>query len=169
MSGEHPRPIFGFLWPQSDPNAPLDDAYRQVRLVRVPGRGPLRIALLIAATAGLTALTGSAITAAIGTSWPLLIPVSALIATFLVLLLRSWSIGTYVNDTGIVVQRLLGTSATRWADVREVMDESGHVVVTLRSGQRVSTHVSRRSLDLLGRAEAYDMAKITLQRWGEHR
>lgn len=169
MTGEHPRPIFGFLWPQRDPNAPVDDAYEQVRLIRVPGRGPLRIAMLVSGTAGLTLLTGTAITAAIGTSWVLLVPVSALIATFLVLLLRAWSIGTYVNDAGIAVQRLLRTDSARWTDVSEVMDESGLVIVTLRSGRRFSTHISRRSLDLIGRAEAYDMAKLTLQRWGEHR
>lgn len=168
MNREHPRPIFGFLWPQPDPNAPVDDAYEQVRLVRVPGRGPLRIAMLVAATVGLTLLTGTALTAAIGTAWPLLIPVAALIATFLVLLLRSWSLGTYVNDAGIAVQRLLRTDSARWTDVSEVMDESGLVIVTLRSGRWFSTHISRRSLDLIGRAEAYDMAKLALQRWGEH-
>ena len=169
MNRDHRRPIFGFLWPQPDPNAPVDDAYEQVRLVRVPGRGPLRIAILVAGTVGLTLLTGTALTAAIGTSWPLLIPVAALIATFLVLLLRSWSIGTYVNDAGIAVQRLLRTDSARWSDVSEVMDESGLVIVTLRSGRRFSTHISRRSIDLLGRSEAYDMAKLSLQRWGELR
>ena len=49
------------------------------------------------------------------------------------------------------------------------MDESGLVIVTLRSGRRFSTHISRRSIDLLGRSEAYDMAKLSLQRWGELR
>ena len=70
MNREHRRPIFGFLWPQPDPNAPVDDAYEQVRLARVPSRGPLRIAILVAGTVGLTLLTGTALTAAIGTSWP---------------------------------------------------------------------------------------------------
>jgi hypothetical protein len=49
------------------------------------------------------------------------------------------------------------------------MDESGLVVVTLRDGRRIRTHIGRRSLDLVGRAEQYDMAKLALQRWGEHR
>ncbi len=169
MTQEHPRPILGFLWPRPDPSAPVDEAYVQVRLVRVPTRGPLRIALLVTGTAGLTMLTGSALSAAIGTSWVLLFPVSALIATFLVLLLRCWSVGTYVNDAGIAVQRLLGTDSARWAQVRDVVDESGVVIVTLRDGRRFSTHISRRSLDLIGRAEAYDMAKLALQRWGEQR
>ena len=74
-----------------------------------------------------------------------------------------------VNDAGIAVQRLLRTDSARWSDVSEVMDESGLVIVTLRSGRRFSTHISRRSIDLLGRSEAYDMAKLSLQRWGEHR
>ena len=96
-------------------------------------------------------------------------PVSGLIASFLVLLLRCWSVGTYVNDAGIAVQRLLGTDSVRWAQVREVMDESGLVIVTLRDGRRLGTHISRRSLDLIGRPEAYDMAKLAVQRWGEQR
>ena len=29
------KPIFGFLWPKPDPNAPVDGAYRQVRRVRI--------------------------------------------------------------------------------------------------------------------------------------
>lgn len=169
MTQEHRRPIFGFLWPRADPNAPVDEQYVQVRLVRVPGRGPLRIAILVAATVGLTMLTGTALTAAIGTSWLLLFPVSALIATFLVLLLRGWSLGTYVNDAGIAVQRLFRTDSARWSEVRTVTDESGLVIVTLRDGRRLSTHISSRSLDLLGRAEQFDMAKLALQRWGEHR
>ncbi|NQW71120.1 MAG: PH domain-containing protein [Actinobacteria bacterium] len=135
----------------------------------MPSRGPLRIALLVTGTAGLTMLTGSALSAAIGTSWVLLVPVSALIATFLVLLLRCWSVGTYVNDAGIAVHRLFRTDSARWPEVRDVMDESGSVIVTLRDGRRLSTHISRRSLDLIGRAEAYDMAKLALQRWGEQR
>jgi hypothetical protein len=135
----------------------------------VPNRGPLRIALLVVGTAGLTMLTGSALSAAIGTSILLLIPVSALIATFLVLLLRCWSVGTYVNDAGIAVQRLLATDSARWAQIRDVMDESGVVIITLRDGRRIRTHISRRSPDLIGRAEAYDMAKLALQRWGDQR
>ena len=98
MTEEQPRPILGFLWPRPDSSAPVDEAYVQVRLIRVPSRGPLRVALLVAGTAGLTMIAGSALSAAIGTSWLLLIPVSALLATFLVLLLRCWSVGTYVND-----------------------------------------------------------------------
>jgi hypothetical protein len=169
VNKEHPRPILGFLWPRPDPNAPVDEAYVQVRLIRVPSRGPLRIALLVAGTAGLTMLAGSALSAATGTSWLLLFPVSALLATFLVLLLRCWSVGTYVNDSGIAVQRLLGTDSARWAQIRDVMDESGLVIVTLRDGRPLRTHISRRSLDLIGRPEAYDMAKLALQRWGDQR
>ena len=169
MRQEHPRPIYGFLWPRADPRAPVDEGYVQVRLIRVPSRGPMRIILLVAGTVGLMMLTGSALSAAVGTSWLLLFPVSALIATYLVLLLRCWSVGTYVNDAGIAVQRLLGTDSARWAQVRDVMDESGLVIVTLRDGRRLRTHIDRRSLDLIGRAEQYDMAKLALQRWGEHR
>ena len=44
------KPIFGFLWPRPDPNAPVDEAYRQVRGVRVAPRGPIRLTALVIAT-----------------------------------------------------------------------------------------------------------------------
>ena len=168
MSVDHPRPIFWFLWPQPDPNEPLDGDARQVRLIRIPGRGPLRVLLLASATIALAVVTGTAIMAAIGTSWLLLFPVSALIATFLVLLLRAWTIGTYVNDERLAVQRLFGTDAVRWNDVRNVVDGDGAVLVTMRSGHVIRTHISRRSIDILWSGEGFDAAKLALQRWGEH-
>jgi hypothetical protein len=43
------------------------------------------------------------------------------------------------------------------------------VIVRTRSGRAFDTTISLRSLDILGRREAYDMAKLALQRWGERR
>lgn len=167
MTTEFRRPIFWFLWPQPDPRAAVDGNFVQVRPVRIPGRGSIRVVLLGLVTAGIVILSGTAIMAAIATSWLLLIPVSALIATFLVLNLRAWSVGTYVNDAGIAVQRLLGTRNARWTQVQSVDDINGHVMVTLRDGQVFSTHIARFSTDLLGSSERYDIAKLALERWGE--
>jgi hypothetical protein len=169
MSTEYRRPIFWFLWPQPDAHAPVDGDYVQERLVRIPERGPVRVLLLALTTAGLAILTGTSIMAAIGTSWLLLFPVSALIATFLVLTLRGWSVGTYVNDAGIAVQRLFGTRYAQWTEVRSVDDINGRVIVTLRDGQVITTHIARLSADLLGSRERYDMAKLALERWGVQR
>lgn len=162
---EPQRPIFGFLWPRPDPR--LDEAAVQERLVRVPARGWLRLTLLVGASLLLVTVTASTLTAAIGTHLLFLLPAAAVLATFWVLLVRAWAIGTFVNDRGVVVVSLLATRAAAWPDVASVRDIDGHVELHLRRGEVMNTHVRRHSVDLLGRAEAYDIARLALQRWGE--
>ncbi len=161
------RPLLGFLWPQ--PEVPRDGDAVQSRLIRVPARGPARLALLVLASLGLVVVTASALLAAIGTTWWLVLPAAAVIATFWVLLLRAWTVGTYVNDLGVVDQRLLGVGAARWSAVSRVDDVDGRVVVTTRDGRVFETHVRLRSLDIWGRAERYDIAKTALRNWAEQR
>ena len=162
------RPIFGFLWPDRTPAA-LDDDYVQERMIRIPTRGGLALAAPTVVTLLLVTLAASAIISAAGTSWVLVIPVSVILATLTVLVLRAWTVGTYVNDAGIAVQRLLRTVSARWSDVEAVYEEAGRVVVRTRGGRAFDTTIALRSLDILGRHEAYDMAKLQLQRWGERR
>jgi hypothetical protein len=162
------RPIFGFLWPDRTPTA-LDGDYVQERLIRIPTRSAVTLIVLMLASLLLVSLAGSAIIAAAATSWLLVIPVAVILATLTVLMLRAWTIGTYVNDAGIAVQRLLRTVAARWDDVEAVYEQDGRVIVRTRSGRAFDTTISLRSLDILGRREAYDMAKLALQRWGERR
>lgn len=137
------------------------------RLTRIPARGPVRVALLIVATLALVGLTGSAVMAALATGWLVVLPVAAVLATFWVLTLRAWTIGTYCNTTGVVVRGLFSTRIATWESVERVDDVDGRVRMTLRDGQRIDTHVTRHGLDLAGRAEAFDIAKLALQHFGE--
>lgn len=162
------RPIFGFLWPDRAPTA-LDGDYVQQRMIRVPSRSALALVVLAVASLLLVTLAGSAIIAAAGTNWLLVIPVALILATLTVLMLRAWTVGTYVNDAGIAVQRLLRTVSARWDDVAAVYEEGGRVIVRTRAGRAFDTTIARRSLDILGRHEAFDMAKLQLQHWGERR
>jgi len=174
------KPLFGFLWPKPDPNAPLDDAFRQVRKVRITPRGPLRIAALVVATAGMVTTTGSFMLAAVtaGLSPTTLIG-AALTATLLVAILRGWVVGTYVTDEGVSIDRTWVRHAIRWEDVAGVdcrEQASPFLGLPLRTpsmrsslllvdGRVVPTHVYATSPDLWLRPEAFDMARIRLERW----
>jgi len=157
------RPIFGFLWPP-DPED-KDSSATQRRLIRIPARGPIRLALLLLASVLLVMVSGSLILAGVS-NWIVLLPASFVIATFTLLLLRAWTIGTYVNDDGIVIQRLLRADVAPWRDVHALTtDSAGQVWVMLYTGQRYPTDIAPRSLDLFGRGEAYDMAHSRINRW----
>lgn len=157
------RPIFGFLWPK-DPKE-KDGAAQQRRLLRIPSRGPLHIAVLVTATVLLVMLTGTLILAGMS-NWVILGLISLVIASFTVVLLRAWSAGTYVNDDGIVVQRLFAADVAPWRDVHQLItDSQGRVNILLFTGQQYRTHIWPRSLDLIGRTEAYDIAVAKIMRW----
>ena len=98
------KPIFGFLWPRPDPHAPLDGAYRQVRLVRVAARGPIRLAVLILGAIITTMTTGTVVMATLTTSFSVASVLGAAIcASAIFLLLRGWVVGTFVTDQGVTV------------------------------------------------------------------
>ncbi len=174
------KPLFGFLWPKADPNAPVDDAYRQVRKVRITPRGPLRLAGLAIATTVMVTTTASFMmaTVAAGLSATTLIG-AALAATLLVAILRGWVVGTYVTDDGISIDRTWSRDVIPWADVAAIDCEEEPApflgmpvrVTTLRSsvrlasGRRIPTHVYATSPDLWLRPEAFDMARGRLERW----
>lgn len=159
------RPIFGFLWP--DRNEPLDHQAQQRRMVRIPGRGPIRLLTLIAATLGVVALSGSVLIAAAGVGWVAVMFGGFVVASLTVVVLRAWVVGTYVNDDGFAVQRLFRADVGPWRDVWGIDERDGRIVLQLVTGARVPTHIARRSLDLLARPTAYDIAALRLQRWRE--
>ena len=138
-------------------------------MLRIPSRGLVRVLTLTLATLAMVTLTGSAILAALGTNPWLILPVAAILATFWVLVLRGWAVGTYAHAQGIAVQRLLGTTYARWEQVARVRDVDGVVLVDLRDGSTVRTHLVRRGIDLLGSHEQFDVAKLALQARAEER
>lgn len=176
------KPIFAFLWPSPDPNAPLDGAYRQVRGVRICPRGPIRIAVLVIATLVSIAAMGSMLMSALTMPLSALTLVgSALVALLLVAALRGWVVGTHVNDEGVVVETVLRRRPIPWTDVRGVVERTNrcpllgspvHVrarrlLIECTDGHTIATHVYSTSPDLWLRPEAFDMARLRLERWAE--
>ncbi len=174
------KPIFGFLWPKPDPDAPVDSAYHQERRVRVANRGPVRLAVLLVGTATVSVAAGASILAGLASGPSVLtIVVAAALACALVALLRGWIVGTYVTDDAVTVETVLRRFSCAWTEVREiVVDEvpcpylglplrsaASRSFLVLRGGTRIATHVYATSLDLWLRPEAFDIAVLRLQRW----
>lgn len=160
---EQPKPVFGFLWPKPDPDAPVDDAYRQTRLVRVPRMGVVHGFLLAAVTVAVAVLFSGQLLAAIGSPVWVMLVTSALVAVVGVLLARAWVVGTYVNDNGFAVRRMLSTTRGAWAEVAAIEDDGRRMWLVLRDGARVRTQIAHRGIDVLGSDETYDAARLQLK------
>lgn len=174
------KPIFGFLWPTPDPAAPVDGDYRQVRLVRVTPRGPVRLAVLIVGSALVTVCAGTLVMAALTTPLtPLTVVGAAVTGTLLVLVLRGWVVGTFVNDDLVRVETTWRRIDCAWSSVATAADQEvatpllgtplhvpgRRVTITTREGNRLPTHIYSTSPDLWLRPEAYDMARLRMARW----
>ncbi len=163
---EEPRPaIFRTLWPAE----PASDAPIHHRLTRVPTRGPLHLALLLTATGLLLTLLPAAILAALSLDDLTFTAGTALLGTAMVLLLlRAWVRGTYVNDHGYIVRRIFSDQRGRWIDIATVHQERGRIfwdriVLHRTDGTPIITQVGTRTLDTLLRPEAADMAVLLLR------
>ena len=174
------KPLFGFLWPKPDPRAPLAGAVHQEPLVRITPRGPFRLGLLIVGTAVAVIGAGSVLMAALTTPLtPVTILGAAVTGSAMVLVLRGWVVGTFVNDDIIRVENTWRRLDCEWSSVASLTEEQGQwpllgtpvhvpaerVVVTTREGRTLPTHIYGTSPDLWLRPEAYDMARLRLERW----
>lgn len=164
MNREPPQPLFGALWPRPDRDAGTDDEYRQVRLIRVPGRGWARLLGLALASAGLVTVAGSALLATLGAGPLITVLNSAAIASATLALLRGWTVGTYVNDAGFVVRQFWSTRSGRWEEVSDLVVEPDRVLLIL-AGKQIPTTVRRWSADTLGNQGRYRDAADVLNRW----
>lgn len=161
------RRIFAFLWPDA-PAPAVDGDARQHRFVRACPRGPVRLVLLVA----LTIVTFSA--AFLGTIVLALRPtalgavtVLTVVIFLLVMTLRAWQVGTYVNDQGVRVIRGLRTTTLSWESVQSIR-VAGPVVV-IDADVRVPTHIHRRGLDHITSTESFDIARDRLANWWARR
>ncbi len=112
------KPVFGFLWPKPDPDAPVDGAYRQVRRVRIAPRGPVRLATLFLGSVVVVMASASLIMAALTTAVSAATVVGgALVASAIVLILRGWVVGTYVSDEGLTVETTWRRTSMPWPSV----------------------------------------------------
>ena len=115
------KPLFGFLWPSPDPDAPVDGDYRQLRRVRVASRGPIRILALAILGVLTVSVLGTALMAGLetGFTWAGVL-LAALGATGLALELRGWVVGTYVTDHAVIVETLLRRRMLPWSSVASI-------------------------------------------------
>ena len=174
------RPIFWFLWPRPDPHAPVDDAYHQVRAVRISPRGPIRVALLAVGSVLEVIVMGSAVVAALGAGFSIYAVIGAAVAASgLFLLLRGWVVGTYVNDYTLTIETIFRKRSLPWSEVVDVSasmqrcpflglpvpGRAMRVVATLTSSEVIGTHVYATSPDYWLRSEAFDMGAQRIERW----
>lgn len=177
------KPIFGFLWPKPDPDAPKDADYVQVRPLRVPRRGPIRVLALTAF--GLLAVTtvGSALLAGMGAGLSAtVVIIAAVSATVVALVLRGSAVGTYVTDHEVKIETMLRRTEIPWAQVMSVGTHDASTPflglpipvpgkwtsLHLADGTAVRTHVYSTSPDLWLRPEAFDMARLRLEHFRAH-
>lgn len=178
------RPLFRVFDRDPDRHRPLDGDFVQERAVRLHRPGPWRTALVVA-LAILT--TWSALAAAVAVAGArglalkalvllvAMIPVGALVWVTS----RVLAVGPYVNDRMLRQTRVLSLTEVGWSDVADVRRvrmrvpvlgigprvDGERVVVVLRDGSELETTISTVSADFLGRAEAYDVAALGLDRW----
>jgi hypothetical protein len=170
----------------SKPTGPVDNAYRQIKWIRLYRPGPWRIGLFFL---GLVALFFPMLIALLivllspaGIVPRLLMGGSLGLIAFGIgtLVNRVYSTGIYVNDSGIRLYTVRGTLTVPWSAVADVSGTDTHVgllgfplmrvlghavVVTTRDGGPVLTPLTSRGLDFLGRAQAYDAAALAAERW----
>lgn len=169
MSGPTPRkPLFGFVFAPrpATPGAPA------LRWMRVPARGPIRLALLIIATLGIASLLGSALLglASLRSASGLAIAAAVIVLALPVIgiLTRAWILGVYLNDTGIKITRWWRTEHVPWPAVTAV------TIRPARFGDRIhletddgpiTTPLGSATLDTLGRPQTWDIAADRLRTW----
>jgi hypothetical protein len=108
---------------------------------------------------------GVAIMAVAGAGVLPVLATGAVLASAVVLLLRGWSIGTYVNDDTMIVRRMFSSVVCRWSSVASIECSEHAVVLYLVDGSRILTSITANSLDTWLRPSAYDAAVIAFENW----
>jgi hypothetical protein len=178
------RPLFRVFDRDPDRHRPVDADYVQARPVRLHRPGPWRTALVVVlavittwcalaaavAVAGARGLLVKAVVLVI-----VMIPVGALVW----LTARILAVGPYVTDHALRQTRVLSVAEVAWSDIADVRrvampvpvlglaprTDGERVVVVLRDGSELATTITTASPDFLGRAEAYDVAALAVERW----
>lgn len=167
MTDEPRPPIFGFIFA---PKAPTPGA-PQIRWMRIPPRGPWRLALLILTTLATASLAGSALLGLAGIRTPQGLAIAAAVIVtglpVIAVLVRGWIHGTYVNDFGVRIVRMWSTRFVPWSAIEEI-SESGrrrrHLVL-LAEGRQITTTIGDTNLDTALRPQAWESAADRLRTW----
>lgn len=178
--------ITRLIWREPDPHRPLDHDYVQRKWVRLYRPGPWRVAVMVPTALLLVLAMTVVVTAALATPGHMLVrvtglAVAALVAAVIGLFLsRVLTAGVYVNDEALRMLSLRGTRVVPWSGVVDVRRVPGplpmlglpirsanaeQVVLVLTDGDDLATPVTSVSADFLGRAEAFDIAAMALERW----
>lgn len=178
------RPLFRVFDRDPDRHRPVDGDYVQDRPVRLHRPGPWRSALVLV-LAMLTTWSALAAAVAVAGARGLLIKALVLVVVGLPVAALVWvtsrvlAVGPYVTDRALRQNRVLSHAEVDWTEVVDVRRVPGpvrvlgvgphvtgeQVVVVLRDGSDLDTSVTTHSPDFLGRAEAYDVAALAVERW----
>lgn len=168
MSDSPRPPLFGFVFAPKPPTpgAPT------IRWMRIPARGPWRLALLIAASLAVASLAGSALLALAGirtTQGLALASLAIAIGLPLVALVaRGWIQGTYVNDSGVRIVRMWRTEHIPWPLIDGItVSTTGHRRRLLidTAGVSIATTISSVTLDTALRPQTWDAAVDRMRIW----
>jgi hypothetical protein len=170
-----------------DRHVPVDEEYVQSKWVRIYRPGPWRTVgfiVMVFLTSWLaimtilaTAIPQTILTKLVGF---VLLGVPLFVCGWLTI--RMAESGVYVTDRQVRVISLTGVTVVPWQDVADVRRTPGRqallgvalfyrdgerVALVLRNGDGLQTPLTSHSPDFTGRAEAYDMAALRLERWWE--
>ncbi|GDX31296.1 hypothetical protein LBMAG15_02300 [Actinomycetes bacterium] len=134
-------------------------------MIRLPARGPWRLALLVGATLLIIMLGGVALMGSAGAGPIPVLITGAVLASALLILLRGWSTGTYVNDAGFAIRRMFISHIEPWANLVGFDRTGERIVLHLTDGSTIKTGIAKNSLDTWLRPSAYDAAAIAFENW----
>ena len=170
---------------EPDPHRPLDGKYVQIKWVRLHRMGPLRavalvVLVMMTSWVALTSLIVATVPRTIfGRAIGLLVAL-AIVCAFGWFVVRIALAGVYVNDRAVRLLSLRGNVIFSWDQVIDVRRVPGpqavmgirglqrdgeRVQLVLTDGEDVPTPLSTTSVDLIGRAETYDVAALALEDW----
>jgi hypothetical protein len=169
---EFHKPIFGAVWryPETDLR----------RLQRVGRRGFIRLALLVPLTLALVSFLAIGIVSATsGISLREAVLMGFALATFAVIVLRGWMLGTFVNGNGFKIVTLLKTRSGLWKNRYKVQVKATtwrplglpigiktrRVVFFSQTGDDLETHIYLGSVDAIFTQEKFDIFFQLLRRW----
>ena len=162
------KPIFTMFFTPK-PNQP---GLGQLKWLRIPARGPLRVMTLLLASILTASWVGAALFAVAAsrnlTQLAVGLAIVFLTLPLLAIGIRGWTVGTYVNDAGVKISRWWSTNYLPWQQIQSVDVTSatgGERVVCVTQVGDVATTVSRRSPNMWGRPHTWLSARDRLHLW----
>jgi hypothetical protein len=165
------------FWPDRD-KGPVGSDFRQVKWIRPYRPGPIRV-LVSGLGLFVTILPALLAMSALLAAGPVIPRLTYVLifglpaAGLAILVTRFLAVGVYVNDAGVRIMTVRHVRVFAWREVTDVStpgrDPAGDVgdvvVITVRDAGPIATPVRRIGPDFLGRAEAFAMASMAIERW----